>query len=437
MIKKIKKKFLRGVKLAEYCENNGEFDEAYKEYLNIGNHIKAGEVLEKAKKWHEAAKLYITNNQIDLARRAIENCFIRDDSWEFYELDSGDKVLIEDWLKQKRQARRFVRYIRYTETLNNKGIPLIVVLADKLKKVLEYKSAADLYRIGFDLTNKEKNKKTIQNEVWLRYAAECYSKVELYKDAAQCMKALMLTEVDIGVGLPADQYNPYRDYTHSLQAAKEWNFLDELIEILEDFDPFNISYDLLKIGEYELSIKLFFKFYGRVIKKAYSDEALEIRNKKIQYCLNQYVIYYSKKKEYSKAAEIALLDSQKEIAADLFKKAALEKEKFGAASSLVFEDIKTTEEPGEQKEKKVINGKEGMPKCPTCGEFVEPDSEICPSCNNVLNLELCVCGEKIKPDWKRCPACQRNIGQLTSPGFDTFKDISINDDTKPFKELKR
>ena len=427
---------LRGAKLAEYCEKNGEFEEAYQEYLNIGNHRKAGEVLTKTKKWHEAAKLYIANNEIDLARRAIENCFIRDDSWENYELDNGDNVLIENWLKQKRQTRRFVRYTRYSETLNNKGIPVIIVLAGKLKHVMEYKGAADLYRIGFDLVNKKRDKKEIKNEVWLRHAAECYSKVKLYEEAAQCMKDLILTEVNIGETLPPDQYNPYRDYTHSLKAAQEWNFLKELIEILEDFDPFNISVDLIKIKELELSIKLFFKFYGKVIKKIYSDEALEIRNKKIQYCLSQYVIFYSKRKEYARAAEIALLDSRKEIAADLFRKAELEKEKFGTGPDFVFDDIKTMEEPGDRKEEAAVKGAEAMPKCPTCGEPVQPDSEICPSCNNVLNLDMCVCGEKIKSNWKRCPACHRTLGQPLGSGFDSLEEISIDDDTKPFAELK-
>ena len=111
---------------------------------------------------------------------------------------------------------------------------------------------------------------------------------------------------------------------------------------MEDFDPFNISYDLLKIEEPELSMRLFFKYYGRILEKKCSEKELELRNKKIQYCLNQYIVYYRKRKEYSKAAEIALLDSQKEIAADLFKKAKQEKKKPIEILDLGVDDIKTS-----------------------------------------------------------------------------------------------
>ena len=404
MIEKIKMKFLRGAKLAQYYENKGDFDKAYEEYFKIGNHKKAGEILEKTNKCHEAANFFISRNEIDLARRAIEICFIRNNSWEVYELDNGEKIKIEDWLKQKRQTRRFVRYVKYTETLNNKGIPVIIVLADKLKKVLEYKGAADLYLNGFNLINKDKEIKAVKNEVWLRYAAEYYSKVKLYEEAAKCMKDLIVIEVNIGELLPVDGYNPFRDYLPNLKLAKEWNFLAELIDLLGDFDPFNISSDLINIGEYELSIKLFFKFYGRVIKKKLSDDERERRNKKIQFCLSRYVTYYTKKKEYLKAAEIALLDSQKEIAADLFKKAreGLDEENFDDDSGFGLDEAESEREE---------IGEEEMGKCPTCGEIVEPDCEICPSCNNVLNLTLCVCGEKIKPQWKKCPACHRIIEQ--------------------------
>ena len=60
MLKKLKKLFLSGVRLAEHYEENGEFYDSYKEYLKIGDHLKAGEILEKSQMWHEAAKLYIS-----------------------------------------------------------------------------------------------------------------------------------------------------------------------------------------------------------------------------------------------------------------------------------------------------------------------------------------------------------------------------------------
>lgn len=428
---------LTGAKLAESYENDGEFDEAYKEYFKIGDYIKAGKILEKTEKWHEAANLYIKTNQIDQARRAIENCFKRDESWERYELDNGDKISIEDWLKRNRQVRRFARYVRYVDSLSNQGIPLIVVLADKLKKVLEYKAAADLYKRGFDLINKEKGSKKIQNEVWLKYAAECYSKAKLYPDAAQCMKELILAQVQIGDALPTNDINPYRDYIHNLSLAKEWNFLPQLLEILEDFDPFNIAYDLLKMGEPLLSMKVFFKFFGKVIKRDYSDKEIEIRNKRIQYCFNQYIIYYRDRKEYRKAAEIALLDSRKEIAAELFKKAEEEKEKSKAAPAVDVEGMETIEELEEdQKQEKTIPKKEIL-KCPTCGEIVASNWEVCPSCDNTLSLGMCECGQKIKPHWKRCPACQRELKQPIKTQVDTNEDTPVNEDTKPFNMPKK
>ncbi len=428
---------LTGAQLAESYENDGEFEEAYKEYYKIGDYIKAGKILEKTEKWHEAANLYIQTNQVDQARRAIENCFRRDESWEMYELENGGKISIEDWLKKNHQVRRFARYIRYVEILNNQKIPLIVVLANKFKKVLEHKAAADLYKRGFDLINKEKGSKKIQNEVWLKYAAECYSKAKLYPEAAQCMKELIVTEVNIGDALPTNGINPYRQYTHNLELAKEWNFLPILLEILEDFDPFNFAYDLLKMGEPELSMQVFFKYFGKVIKRDYSDKEIEIRNKRIQYCFNQYIIYYRDRKEYRKAAEIALLDSQKEIAAELFKKAEQEKEKSKAAPAVDVEEMETIEEPEEnQKQDKAIHKKEVL-KCPTCGEIVEDDWEVCPSCDNTLSLGMCVCGQKIKSHWKRCPACQRELKQPVKTQADTNEDTTVNGDTKPFKVPKK
>jgi tetratricopeptide (TPR) repeat protein len=438
MIKKIKKFLLTGARLAEYCESNGELDEAYGEYFKMGDYKNAGRILEKTGKWHQAANLYIKTDQVDLARRAIESCFKQDESWEMYEVGEGKTVSIEGWLQKKHQVRRFVRYVRYVDTLNKKGIPLIVVLAFKLKQILEYKAAADLYKRGFDLINKDKDSKTIKNEEWLRYAAECYARVGLYTDAAECMKELILAEVQIGDAFPGTGSNPYRDYTHNLKKAIEWKFLPHLLEILEDFDPFNIAYDLLKIGEPEVSMNVFFKFFGRVLKRHYNDQEREIRNKRIQYCINQYIIYFRERKEYKKAAEIALLNSQKEIAAELFKKADEEAEKERRKSEVLsaaaVEDLATIEEPEKaRKEEKVIPTKIEVLKCPTCGEIVKPDWEVCPTCDNVLSLGLCVCGQKLKPHWRRCPACQRIVKPPTKAELKIEGELFFDDDTKPFR----
>lgn len=432
MLKKIKELFLSGAKLARHYEEKNKFESAYKEYFDIGDFVKAGEMLEKMEKWHDAANLYISHNETDRARKAIENCFKNGESWETFELENGRTIPIEIWLKQKRQVQRFVRYIKYVETLDKKGAPLVVTLADKLKQAQEFKGAAELYRTGFHMVNKNKDAKSMSNEVWLKYAAECLARAKLYVDAAECMKELTLTEVSIGDALHVTGDNPYRDFTHNLKTARELNFLPQLVKTLADFDPFNFAYDLLKIQEAELSIELFFKYYGRILDKQVSDQEREVRNKKIQYCLNQYVVYYSKKGEYKRAAEIALLNSQKEIAADLFKKAEQwekkAKENLQKPERFVVVNVKDTEEPGTQAN---VMPREGeMAKCPHCGDFVESDSEVCPGCKNVLELRLCVCGEKIKSQWQRCPACQRVIEQ---PGRIAPSKQPRGEDTKPFK----
>lgn len=428
MLNKIKELVLSGEKLARYYEEKSAFESAYKEYLKLGNFLKAGEMLGNMGKWHEAANLYISHNETDRARRAIDNCFRMGLSWETFELENGRTIPIELWLKQKRQVQRFVRYIKYVETRDKRGAPLVVVLAEKLKQTLEFKGAAELYRTGFHLVNKNKDAKSIVNEVWLRYATECLARANMYMEAAECMKELIITEVNIGDALSAAGYNPYRDYTHNLKTAREFNFLPQLVNALADFDPFNITYDLWKIQEPDLSIELFFKYYGRILDKHVSDQEREVRNKKIQYCLNQFVIYYSKKGEFKRAAEIALLNSQKEIAADLFKKAEQwekkAKENLKQPSRFVVENVKDMEEK--------ISHQHGPVKCPHCGDFVDLDSEVCPGCHNVLELRLCVCGEKIKSHWDRCPACQRVIDHPGKTGTTPSKPPP-GEDTKPFK----
>jgi tetratricopeptide (TPR) repeat protein len=428
MIQKIKKLLLKGEKLAEYFEKNEEFYDAYKEYLNLGNHVKAGKVLEKSGMWHDAANLYIQKNEVNQARRAIEECFKKNSMWETFELDNGNTISIEDWLKQKQQVRRFVRYVKHVNTVNNKNIPIIVLLAKKLKQVLEFKSAAELFEKGFEHSNKDQ--KVLKNEVWLRYAAECYAREKLYPEAAECMKRLIITEVNIGESLMQSGLNPYRNYVHNLKLARQWNILPLLLEKVADFDPFNFAYDLLKIDEVDMSSDMFFKYFARVVKKEFSDEERELRNKRIQYCFNQYIIYYRNKKEYKKAAEIALLNSQKEIAGELFKKAE-EEEKSTSASSLGIEELVTIEEL-EKKKPNSIPQKIEILKCPSCGEPVEPDWEVCPNCDTVLDLEMCVCGQKIKTHWKRCPACQRILTQPIKTQLELLKDPYVETDTKPF-----
>ena len=440
-MKKILEKLLTGAKLAEYYEKNEDFIQAYRQYLKIGNVRKAGEILEKKDRWREVANLYINTNEIDSARRAIEHCFRRNESWESFDLDDGQKISIESWLKQKNQTRRFVRYVKEVDVLDNKGVPLIVILANKLKHVLEFKSAAELYLKGFTMVNKDKSCKSIKNEVWLRYAAECYTKIKLYKEAAAALKELIVTEVNIGEAFTQNGINPYRNYTINLKLARDWNFLPQLLEIMEDFDPFNMAYDLLKIGEPLMSMRVFFKYYGTVLKRELNDKEREIRNEKILYCMNQYIIYYRNRKDYAKAAEIALLNSQTDMASELFKKAEQEEEKnkAGAAETLKLENVKNTEESREPQAASSSSPTPARPKetlkCSTCGENIEPDWEICPSCENVLNLDVCVCGQKIKPHWKRCPACQRILGTPLMSKTE-FSEDTKDGDTKPFSFIK-
>ncbi|MGD2088116.1 MAG: zinc ribbon domain-containing protein [Candidatus Aminicenantes bacterium] len=435
MIKRLKRLLLKGEKLARFFEENEEFYDAYKEYLKIGNYVNAGKILEKSSLWHDAANLYIQRNEVDRARRAIEECFKKNENWEKFELGNGKTISIEDWLKQKQQIRRFVRYVRHIETLDDKGIPVIVQLAHKLKQIVECKSAAELYKKGFELANKEKDQKAIKNEVWLRYAAECFSRERLYSEAADCMKELIVTEVRIGEALIESGLNPYRNYIHNLKLARQWNILHQLLEIMADFDPFNFAYDLLKIGEIESSMKVFFKYFARMTTRDFTDEEREVRNKRVQYCFNQYIIFHRDRKEYRKAAEIALLNSQKEIAADLFKKAQEEERKSTSVTALEIEEMETIEEPlEEKKEKKLIPvPQKEILKCPNCGERVESDWEVCPTCDTVLDLEMCVCGQKIKPHWKRCPACQRILTRPVKAKVDDDEAADIGSDTKPFK----
>jgi uncharacterized protein (UPF0212 family) len=378
--------------------------------------------------WHDAANLYIQNNDVDRARRAIEECFKRNEKWEKFELGNGNTISIEDWLKQKQQVRRFVRYVKHVDTLNEKGIPVIVLLAYKLKQIVESKSAAELYKKGFELLNKDKDQKAIKNEVWLRYAAECFSRERLYPEAAECMKELIITEVRIGEALVESGLNPYRNYIHNLKIARQWNFLPQLLDIMADFDPFNFAYDLLKIGEIEASMDVFFKYFARITRKDFSDEEREVRNKRVQYCFNQYIIYHRERKEYRKAAEIALLNSQKQIASDLFKKAQEEESKSLAASAL---EIESSEEKKE--EKTIPKLQKEILKCPTCGETVEENWEVCPTCDTVLDLEMCVCGAKIKPHWKRCPECQRILTKPIKTKVDNLDAVLEESDTKPIK----
>ena len=180
---------------------------------------------------------------------------------------------------------------------------------------------------------------------------------------------------------------------------------------------------------------MFFKYFARVTRKDFSDEEREVRNKRVQYCFNQYIIFHRERKEYRKAAEIALLNSQKQIASDLFKKAQEEESKSLAASALEIEEMETLDEPPDEKneEKTIPKPQKEILKCPTCSERVESDWEVCPTCDTVLDLEMCVCGQKIKPHWKRCPACQRILTKPIKAKLDDEKADDIGSDTRPLK----
>lgn len=405
VLKKLRSLMLSGKDLAEHYEKNGDLNKAYKEYTRQGDYKKAAKVLEKMSDWHSAANIYIEKNETDLARRAIENCFNRGKSWESFEPVNGKKVTIEKWLIDNKQTQRFVRYVHNTKKLSPNGIPLIIVLADKLKKIEEYKNAAQLYNNGYYLVNKNiTSKKLIRHEEWLLSAAECYSKIGKYDDAAECMKELIVTEVEIGTEFSGGyKVNPYRNYKVMLEKAREFKTLPELLELLEDFDPFNVSYNLLKMDEVELSKAHFFKYFGRVVKKNLTEQERDVRNEKISYCLNQYIIYHRERKEYLLAAEIALLNSQKKIASDLYKLAT-------AANQVVKEEaisLKNIKMKAESAVKKPESN-EDM-KCHHCGEKVEKTWDFCPNCENALMFNMCACGEKIQPHWKVCPACGKHV----------------------------
>lgn len=404
MLKKVKGLVLRGEKLGEYLEESRQFEQAYEEYLKTGSYARAGQVLEKLGKWHDAANLYINAKEIDRARRAIENCFKKNRSWESFDLEDGRTISIEYWLKKNEQTRRFVRYVRDVDILDRSGTPLIVVLAGKLKQASEFKGAAELYERAFHLVNDKRKQQFVRNEVWLRYASECYARAGLYDEASRSMRDLIMVEVKIGEQFSKEsKSNPYRDYTFNLKVAREFSFLDKLIDLLADFDPFTMAYDLFKMGEMELSIKLFFRYYGKVSDRYFSEEEMKIRNEKISYCLNQYMLYYKEKKEYVRAAEIALMNSREKEAADLFKKSR-EKGKLDKERAVTPKkrepDIEIAME--REVEKKPL-------KCGHCGEEVDPGWKICPGCGKSVKLQVCACGQELKPHWIKCPRCLKDL----------------------------
>ncbi|MEN8223184.1 MAG: zinc ribbon domain-containing protein [Acidobacteriota bacterium] len=405
---------LAGNDLAEHYEKKGDLNKAYKEYTKQNNYKKAAKVLEKMKDWHSAANIYIEKNEVDLARRAIESCFNKGKAWESFELSNGKKVTIEEWLKDNNQTQRFTRYVHNTKRLNQSGIPMIIILADKLKNIEEYKNAAQLYNNAYFLVNKNvTSKKLIRHEEWLLSAAECYSKIGKYDESAECMKELIVTEVEIGTEFSGGyKVNPYRNYKVMLEKAREFKALPELLDLLEDFDPFNISYNLLKMNEVELSKAHFFKYFGRVVKKNLTEQEREVRNEKISYCLNQYIIYHRERKEYLLAAEIALLNSQKKIASELYQLASAAKQ-VASNEEINLKNIQMKEEKKVQEkipEKADVKTEPEVElKCHHCGEKVEREWEYCPNCENSLMFNMCSCGEKIQSHWKVCPACGKHI----------------------------
>lgn len=410
VLEKLKSLMLAGNDLAEHYEKKGDLNKAYKEYTKQNNYKKAGKVLEKMNDWHTAANIYIEKNEVDLARRAIESCFNKGKAWESFETETKGKVTIEQWLQDNNQTQRFVRYVHNTKRLNQSGTPLIIVLADKLKNIEEYKNAAQLYNNAYFLVNKNiLSKKLIRHEEWLLSAAECYSKIGKYDEAAECMKELIVTEVEIGSEFSGGyKVNPYRNYKVMLEKAREYKALPELLDLLEDFDPFNVSYNLLKMNEIELSKGHFFKYFGRVVKKNLTEQEREVRNEKISYCLNQYIIYHRERKEYLLAAEIALLNSQKKIASELYQLAKAAKQ-VAKNEEINLRSIQMNAEKKTQSTAEAKPEPEVELKCHHCGEAVEVEWEYCPNCENSLMFNMCTCGEKIQSHWKVCPACGKSL----------------------------
>jgi len=401
MIKKLKEVFLQGEKLAQFYEKKGDAEKAFNEYLKLENYLKAGEMMQQMGKWHEAAGLFILANDVTRARQALEICFKKNKNWEVFPLLNGKSINIEDWLKRKGQTRRFVRYVKDVTLLNGAGVPILVQLAERLKNVFEFKSAAELYERAFYILNGEgRVKGMVKNEVLLKYAAENFARAHLPKEAAGCLKELIIVEVEIGEKfLRESKTNPYKDYSPHLRWAGQMGFLDQLIELFGDYDPFRIAYDLLKIGAFQLSIDLFFKYYGKVSDKVFSESESKRRNEKIAYCLNQYVIYYSEKMDYQRAADIAIMNSQKEMAKELLRKA---KEQKGKHRNPKAVDIGTTD-PALTREKS------NKPVCRDCGEELDPQWGICPGCGKLLHGVLCACGKRIKSHWVKCPHCLRAL----------------------------
>jgi len=415
VLKKLRALMLSGNDLADHFEKKGDLNKAYKEYLKLDNYKKAAKVLEKMSDWHNAANIYIEHNEIDLARRAIENCFNRGKSWESFEPSNGNKLTIEEWLKDHNQTQRFVRYVHNTKKLSPNGIPLIIVLAKKLEKIEEYKNAAQLFNNGYFLVNKNvTSKKLIRHEEWLLKAAECYSKIGRYDESGECLKKLLVTEVEIGTEFSEGyKENPYRNYKMMLEKAREYKSLPELLELIEDFDPFNISYFLLKMSEIELSKGHFFKYFGSVVKKNLTEQERDVRNEKISYCLNQYIVYHRERKEYLMAAEIALLNSQKKIASDLYKLATAANE-IGKKEEISLKNIRMKYEKGKTNPNppEKAHGESVLDvelKCHHCNEKVEKNWDFCPNCEKTLMFNMCTCGEKIQSHWKVCPACGKSI----------------------------
>jgi hypothetical protein len=223
----------------------------------------------------------------------------------------------------------------------------------------------------------------------------------------------METEVQIGSGMSKNyKYNPYRNYTYHLEFARRLKFLPQLVEILEDFDPFNIAYDLLHMKEIPLSVDLFFKYYGKLVKKDLTEKEIEIRNEKVSYCLNQYVIYFRERKNFKRAAKIALLNDQKKIAADLYKLAEETKQEDDDTASYDVTDLRSDDvsiSKTAADELRPNRVKEAASHCPHCNSKVQPDWDVCPNCGNVLTLNMCDCGEQIKPHWNRCPSCGKEL----------------------------
>jgi len=80
---------------------------------------------------------------------------------------------------------------------------------------------------------------------------------------------------------------------------------------------------------------------------------------------------------------------------------------------------------------------ESLPPCPDCGDPLEPDLAVCPSCNADLKTSCPGCGEDLNPEWTRCPHCRTDVDAEHVPDqADAFKE-TVREMTKSVKAVTR